>query len=550
MKMNSLVRNAVGGCLVATTAGVAFGQTPLPRLSTVALTGDSAPGTTGLTLASLADPFVNETGTIVFWGQLAGTGVTTSNDGVVYLRENGITSLMAREGTTVALAAGGQSTIAGLPTAALSPNGSVLIPAGLVDSTTGTNTNVGLLQASLGGGARVLIRDATNPAAFDLPGLPQTGSDGESVFSTGFSIRSAYQGLLYTTATPIPGVHGGIASNWVPVAFSPLNMRGDGRAAWATTFGAPTGTLAERALQSIGVVTDVYGGLTLVAATGGAQPTAPWDVVFTKVSSSPVLTDDETVFFVGSYSGSPGGQAVFARQGNTVRRVIEGGQVVDGVAIGRIFEPIRVSPEGDVALTATIAGAPAGSNTGLFVVPSGEQPRMALRRGDAVQGLGADVLIDGFGPLTVSARGLVATVVRLRGSGVTSAGNEALLIQQRSGAFLAGVRAGELFLPPGAPAERTIKRILFAGDHTGYSPYSRRGTLVFGLEFSDYSRGLFVTDVECPADVDENGSVDSDDITAFFEAWEGLDPAADSDGSGAIDSDDVLAFFERFELGC
>jgi len=531
-------------------AAAAFAQPALQRLSTVALTGEAAPGTTGLTLASLAEPFINESGTMVFWGQLAGSGVTPTNDGAVFMRERGTVVMLAREGETIRLPGGGTSTITGLPTAAIAASGSALLAAGLVDSTTGVNTNLGLVQASPGGGLVLLVRDLVGPAAFDLPGMPLAAFDGESVFSTGFSIRSAYQGLLYNTATPVPGTHNGIPANWRPVAFAPLHMRADGRAVWATTFGLPTGSAAERALQQVGVVTDISGGLSLVAATGGATATTPWDVVFTRISSGPVVADDGTVFFVGSFGGSTPGQAVFSRRGGTIGRVVESGTTIGGAVVGRILEPVVVSTEGDVACTATIVGAAAGTNIGLFTRSADGVAALALRRGDIAPGLAGGELVDGFGPLVVSARGLCAGLVRLRGAGITGANNEVLYVQQRSGGLTPAVRTGAAFTPPGSTTARTIRRILFAGDLTGYSPYTRGGTVVFGLEFADYSRGVFMADIECPADVNEDGVVDSDDTTAFFVLWEASDPAADFDGTGAIDSEDVVAFFKRLDSGC
>jgi len=531
-------------------SAAAFAQPALPRLSTVALTGTPAPGTTGLSLASLADPFVNESGTIVFWAQLGGTGVTPSNDGTIYIRQGGVNTLLGREGTPISLPAGGTSTISGLPTAAIAANGTALFAAGLVDSTTGVNTNLGLVRASPGGGLTLLIRDAANPPAFDLPGLPQAAFDGDSVFSTGFSIRSAYQGLLYTTATPIPNTHNGIPANWAPVAFSPIAMRTDGRAVWATTFGLPTGTAQQRAPQQVGIVTDATGSLSLIAATGGTTPTAPWDVVFTRVSAGPILTDDGSVYFVGSFSGVSPGQAIFSRNGDVTQRVVESGQVVGGVQIGRILEPVRMSPAGDLVFSATLAGAAPGFNTAVFVRPAGGSPVLLLRRGDAAPGLSGGELIDGFGPLVASSRGLIGNVVRLRGPGVTGVNNEVLYLQTRSGEFIPAVRSGDPFTPPGSTTARVIKRALFAGDLSGYSPLTRRGMVVFTLEFSDYSRGIFAADIECPADINEDGGVDSEDVSAFFALWESADSAADFDGSGAVDSADVVEFFRRVDGGC
>jgi len=54
----------------------------------------------------------------------------------------------------------------------------------------------------------------------------------------------------------------------------------------------------------------------------------------------------------------------------------------------------------------------------------------------------------------------------------------------------------------------------------------------------------------CPADIDADGDADSDDIIAFFIAWEEAAPPADLDGDADTDSDDVVVFFTAFEGGC
>jgi hypothetical protein len=44
--------------------------------------------------------------------------------------------------------------------------------------------------------------------------------------------------------------------------------------------------------------------------------------------------------------------------------------------------------------------------------------------------------------------------------------------------------------------------------------------------------------------------VDSDDVIAFFGAWDSGQSSADVDRSGGVDSDDVIAFFGAWDAGC
>jgi hypothetical protein len=53
----------------------------------------------------------------------------------------------------------------------------------------------------------------------------------------------------------------------------------------------------------------------------------------------------------------------------------------------------------------------------------------------------------------------------------------------------------------------------------------------------------------CPADFNQDGGVDGQDINAFFEAWEQGDSAADVNFDGGVDGQDINAFFEVWEAG-
>lgn len=54
----------------------------------------------------------------------------------------------------------------------------------------------------------------------------------------------------------------------------------------------------------------------------------------------------------------------------------------------------------------------------------------------------------------------------------------------------------------------------------------------------------------CPADFNNDGGVDADDIIAFFAEWDTGNIAADFNTDGGVDADDVIAFFERWDAGC
>jgi len=55
---------------------------------------------------------------------------------------------------------------------------------------------------------------------------------------------------------------------------------------------------------------------------------------------------------------------------------------------------------------------------------------------------------------------------------------------------------------------------------------------------------------DCIGDVDCDGDDDSDDIVAFFAAWDNGNSTADVDNDGDTDSDDILVFFTAWDSGC
>ncbi len=97
----------------------------------------------------------------------------------------------------------------------------------------------------------------------------------------------------------------------------------------------------------------------------------------------------------------------------------------------------------------------------------------------------------------------------------------------------------------------------FAADPRNFMSYSRKTCRDF---FSQQQLDKMVATVinlrpelvnacpTCPADYDNSGGVDGDDITAFFADWQ--IGAGDIDGSGGVDGDDIAYFFGRWQAGC
>jgi subtilisin-like proprotein convertase family protein len=54
----------------------------------------------------------------------------------------------------------------------------------------------------------------------------------------------------------------------------------------------------------------------------------------------------------------------------------------------------------------------------------------------------------------------------------------------------------------------------------------------------------------CPADINNDGSVDGDDVIVFFAAWDANQVDGDYNSDGSVDGDDVISFFADWDSGC
>jgi hypothetical protein len=56
--------------------------------------------------------------------------------------------------------------------------------------------------------------------------------------------------------------------------------------------------------------------------------------------------------------------------------------------------------------------------------------------------------------------------------------------------------------------------------------------------------------VDCPADFNDDGDIDTRDVMAFLNAWMHQDPRADFNGDGRFDTLDILAYLNQWNAGC
>jgi hypothetical protein len=104
---------------------------------------------------------------------------------------------------------------------------------------------------------------------------------------------------------------------------------------------------------------------------------------------------------------------------------------------------------------------------------------------------------------------------------------------------------------------RTVNRIsdparCSGGQDGRGSPFNDNGQISFSLQFTDGTHAIYRVDAPtpCPADFNQDGTVNTLDFIAFLNAWNARQGPADFNGDGAVNTLDVIAFLNAFTAGC
>jgi len=68
--------------------------------------------------------------------------------------------------------------------------------------------------------------------------------------------------------------------------------------------------------------------------------------------------------------------------------------------------------------------------------------------------------------------------------------------------------------------------------------------------FNDSAEDTINEIVDCPADFNDDGNINSLDVLTFLNAWNNEDPRADFNGDGLFTTLDVLIFLGFWAGGC
>jgi len=100
---------------------------------------------------------------------------------------------------------------------------------------------------------------------------------------------------------------------------------------------------------------------------------------------------------------------------------------------------------------------------------------------------------------------------------------------------------------PGHVSATEIRQALEASAQDLGTP-GRDDTFGHGLARADLGIAWLNANGVCPADINDDGGVDGDDVIQFFTSWDAGN--ADFNRDGGTDGDDVIAFFARWDMNC
>jgi len=554
---------AVGLC--AALAGAGNGVS----ITTVMRSGDPVPGMPGLSFnAAPGGASLNDAGTILFNGQIVGPGVTSGNDNVLFTREGGAISVLARQADPVPGLPGfiylpASVNHAGFYDLTVTPAGQVGYRPTIYNTTNSTGVWNSIMTGVPSGASVAIYQSGA------APGFP---SDTVQQFQYPVSVIDNGLTAVIGRATPatneyaiwtgnsagmIPALQTGLQAPGLPVGVniqsfgsSSLRMNALGRIAFTAVLATGPGgvnndnriVLYEGPPNQVGVL----------AREGDAVPGLAGGVYSSFVNDSIRTNAAGAVCFKAYVSGGGTDQAIMSHGGGQTFVLAKNGDPVPGhpgLTLGRLNNHRHdMNGLGRVAFGAQLVGAPAATDTAIFVGgPGGFE--MKFREGDP---LPEGATIGHLENRMFLFNDREQFVMLINGNAVASRPNGEWVHLARS---LTGFFTDEGFI--GVSHATVPWRVDFnarAAGTGGPTIFNNEGQLLLSMIFSGSNNNavvLFDIDDPCPADLAlPFGLLDLNDINAFVAGFVGQTGSGDLDGNGLWDLADVNIFVGSFAAGC
>lgn len=545
---------------------------------TVLTTGTQAAGApSGVRFSQLTAPSVTANGMITMRGTLTGSGVTSTNNMAIFSGETtgGTTMrMLARLGARPAsLPSGTRLSLLDQP--AISSSGETVYAATIAGTGVATLNNR-LVFASNPTGTRLLAR--TGGAAIGMPAgitlsdvqQPQVSPTGHVSFQSTFAGTGMWNGSnrgLYVVApgssTPtlevrqggqVAGMPAGV--NWA--SFSAPVLNSEGRLLLLGFMSGPGVSSANDAViySSAGQILARKGtgfGAGDLTLRSFSNPSVSGD----RVGFMAMINDPSTIF--------PRGAAFVATSGvitNIARSGLAGIDMASGVTY-QLFGQPTVGGSGH-AFLATVAGTGVVSSNGnatdvaLFAGDSTGSTQVA-RLGGSIPGSPA-AHFDLFDQPAIGPGGHIVFTARLRGEGVTSANNRGLFAYNARAGLQLIARTGRSVMV-GTTPRMPVEIAIAAGSGGDARPacMTTGGQMLFLLRTADSSTIVRVQLPSRLADLSDatgrgsDGSVDQRDLAAFMNAFASGSMLADVTGEmsslrdGRVTAADMTAFMASYQ---
>lgn len=469
------------------------------ELALVAREFDPAPGTpAGVrfnTFESELVPLLNGPGRTAFRGNLAGSGIDSSNSSGIWFEGDGGLTLAAREGNAApGVEAGVVFLFAGVP--AFNDEGQMAFSGSLTGPAVTADNNTGIWSDTIGPLA-LIARKGSNIDV--LPGL-QFGS------------------------------------------ISPPKLTAAGHVAFrCKVAGSGVNTTNDDAM-----FLHAGGALTLVAREGSAAPGLA-NVLVAQMSQSPMINQAGDMAFRSRLSGpgvdSSNDQAMWIHRNGALELVARTGDpapgTLPGTNIGTIHENYALNASGTVAFAGVLTGFGVTTDNDFAMWTAGQgDPVLVARKGDPAPSTPPGTHFGGFSVRFINASGHVAFQSQLTGSSIIAQVNdEGIWAQDETGTLRLVARTGDtLEVSPGDV--RTISFLQMAeiggGEDGRPTGLNDAGQVAFRAFFTDGTDGIFVT---------IGPDADGDRVNDHFDNCPGDSNTeqADEDGDGIGDACDNCA---------
>ena len=499
------------GVSAATNLGVfRMGLEAGTRPAIVTRSGTRASGLPGgAVVSAIGQAAVNAAGASAFIATISGPGVTLLTNKVLLQSNAASTQTIARRG---ARAPGMNSgiTIADISSPQISSSGHVAFEVTFAGIGMQLGSNKGLYIMAPGGAISLALRQGGQVAGmasgvqwanFSSPTLGPGGQLLMLGFLQGTNVTDGNHAVIWSSS------RGVIARKGDPVASTGLTL-GD--------FSEPS----------------------LSGATVG----------FIAMLDDPNSTETRSGVFLSSGSSSP---AMLARSA-------EANSALNSNTTWMLFGQPALAPRGGIAFLATLTGSsvvPGLTDTGLWVGTAAGIAQ-AARTGDAVPGT-PGVLFDAIDQPSISASGHAVFTARLRGTGVTSENNSAILSYHAGTGLLVVARTARPVVLHGVSRVPTGLQLAVGSDNLP-TCLTRLGSLVYLLRDA---RGATVvrtvlptsmSDIAGTATAGSDGVIDRNDLAAFLAAFAAGNPLADVAGAsgpqrdGVVTTEDMDAFMSAY----